>query len=226
MEETNKNSWVCVQCKAKNPISVSECQKCGFSFEQILENAKKVREPVPWFRIVGLAIIVVGLMIMVKPWFFSAREPKNSLAGIARDRMRVLADAIEAYRARTGRYVVAATEDEGVNAALSIFDPARRVWTFLAYQPDGPMTLTTPVPFIKSYPHDPFSKRGKGVFGYYNDREKGYILFSPGPDRDYDIEADQDYDALARDPVQNLLDLTFDPTNGAQSDGDIWIVKK
>jgi hypothetical protein len=50
---------------------------------------------------------------------------------------------------------------------------------------------------------------------------RGWILWSPGPDGRYDIDAARDYDP--RVPISpSLLEKTYDPTNGAVSAGDVW----
>lgn len=71
-------------------------------------------------------------------------------------------------------------------------------------------------------------KKRRVTFSYYVDpMSKGWILISPGPDLDYDIDPERDYDASIAQPSIHLLSIvgTYDPTNGLTSDGDIWRVK-
>lgn len=62
----------------------------------------------------------------------------------------------------------------------------------------------------------------------------GWVLVSAGPDGDYDIAGEWDvYDPSQPQPSARLLGgtnrsgsaITYDPTNGTISDGDIWHVK-
>lgn len=64
---------------------------------------------------------------------------------------------------------------------------------------------------------------------------QGWILVSTGPDGDYDLAGEWDaYDPSVTQPSSQLIGgtnkkgsaLTYDPTNGLMSDGDIWLVKK
>lgn len=120
--------------------------------------------------------------------------------------------------------------------------PSRRFWT-----------LTTPNPYIAVYIRDIFAKVPGSTFVYWSvfpgDRHPsvvtgaaetpvggvGWILVSPGPDRDYDIAGDYDvYDPSVAQPSLRLLTgtnsrgsaFTYDPTNGVLSSGDVWRVKQ
>jgi len=70
--------------------------------------------------------------------------------------------------------------------------------------------------------------RGKYLgFRYYSD-PNGWILISPGPDRDYDIDPVKYYDSSIAQPSFELLCIagTYDPTNGTVSSGDVFRVKQ
>lgn len=93
-----------------------------------------------------------------------------------------------------------------------------------------PPTLTTPVSYLTSLFPDVFQrKKSRGLsFAYYTDG-KGWILFSPGPDQDYDItDPAKVYDSSVVPPSSLLVGgpWTFDPTNGASSSGDVWRTKQ
>ena len=70
------------------------------------------------------------------------------------------------------------------------------------------------------------------TFGYWrpmDEKASGWILWSPGPDGDYDLTIENVSDVY--DPSQTaatpkLLDLTYDPTNGAVSNGDLWRIRQ
>jgi hypothetical protein len=114
-------------------------------------------------------------------------------------------------------------------------------------------TLTTPLGYVSAYPSDLFSRLRGATFVYWSifpgqpdpsDRiggkdsplgGVGWILVSPGPDLKYDIAGEWDvYNPAISQPSYRLLSgtnkkgraLTYDPTNGIISDGDIWRVKQ
>jgi prepilin-type N-terminal cleavage/methylation domain-containing protein len=83
--------------------------------------------------------------------------------------------------------------------------------------------LTTPVAYITAIPSDPFAESKGMPFAYYNDKDIGWILYSPGPDGVYDIDPKTDYDSSDYNPNDSLLyGKTYDTTNGTKSSGDIW----
>lgn len=49
---------------------------------------------------------------------------------------------------------------------------------------------------------------------------KGWIVWSAGPDGDYDLDWKL-YDPTAENPALAYLNSVYDPTNGAVSNGDI-----
>ena len=61
---------------------------------------------------------------------------------------------------------------------------------------------------------------------YYSDGN-GFILIATGPDGDYDIDPVANYDSRIDQPSVHLLceTATYDPTNGAISNGDIYRTK-
>jgi prepilin-type N-terminal cleavage/methylation domain-containing protein len=78
--------------------------------------------------------------------------------------------------------------------------------------------LTTPVAYIGGIPKDPFAK---GVFYGYEDRDcsngptgSHYLLFAAGPDGDYG------------DWYTNRKAVSYHPSNGLASNGDIWRSRK
>jgi len=91
--------------------------------------------------------------------------------------------------------------------------------------------LTTPVCYLdrsivtEPIPSDPFAP-GKGTpWGYYTDGA-GWILFSCMGDGHYDIRPVEMYDGTKPQPPASLLAVTYDPTNGASSRGDLWRIKQ
>jgi hypothetical protein len=156
--------------------------------------------------------------------------------------LRSLATAIEAYNLDNDSYPVWSVDAER-NAFLATArgravknQPTFTLWS--AREPDL-MTLTTPVSYITSLGGDAFSPAcgflRKAPFCYYAPARvayapPGWILWSAGPDLDYDITMDsvaRAYDVTTTQPSLVLLtEFTHDPTNGAKSDGDIWRVRQ
>jgi hypothetical protein len=233
MSEDKTNTWICPQCGAEYPESVELCPRCGFdagvlspSIEQGYLAAWYMRSIPRWIMPTFLLVIAA---LCLKVCVFEKDSPPDVRSMVLRavSDMRSLSTAIEAYRAETGQLIAHARAEQGINASLLENDPGRRIFTFrvrLTGEVFG--TLTTPVAHIASYPADPFAKTPGTCLGYYTHLDKGYILFSAGPDRDYDIDPVKDYDALTTNPLPQLLMKTDDPTNGAKSNGDLWWIKQ
>ncbi|MBX7244756.1 MAG: hypothetical protein K1X53_04615 [Candidatus Sumerlaeaceae bacterium] len=87
--------------------------------------------------------------------------------------------------------------------------------------------LTTPVAYATQLFPDRFAPEDGISFAYYASPDnEGWILFSPGPDRQYDLVPADDYDSSISQPSARLLLKTYDPTNGDVSAGDVWRVKQ
>ena len=88
---------------------------------------------------------------------------------------------------------------------------------------NGLETITTPVAYTKAYFRDPFSPRGKLMLNYFR-AEYSWILWSAGPDGDYDIDLNvvqNKIDWNVSQPAPESLLYSYDPTNGTLSSGDI-----
>lgn len=55
-----------------------------------------------------------------------------------------------------------------------------------------------------------------------NENAEGWILISAGLDHDYDIRPVKLFDPSTTQPSPALVHLTYDPTNGVNSSGDLW----
>lgn len=158
--------------------------------------------------------------------------------------MRSLATALEAY------YIDHTSYPVKISLLQMQIDPLHiaqiggtNLFTIEPGKPGGVYGITTPVAYITSIIGDPCTAKPRPRFYYYgtffthsNDKDmtpfayhadaNGWILFSPGFDRDYDIMPERDYDSSIPQPSPSLLFKTYDPTNGTISDGDIWRVKQ
>lgn len=79
--------------------------------------------------------------------------------------------------------------------------------------------------YITRLPQDQFADAKEATCGYWSQKDTGWILFSPGPDRRYEINPEKDYDPSKQSPQPELILKTYDPTNGITSAGDLWRVK-
>ena len=132
-------------------------------------------------------------------------------------------------------------ELQSLATALEYYYIDNNAYPLPDYDNDGnqilPKALSTPVAFITSRFHDPFNHRGKGFYGYgihnstSNDSSDGWILTSYGPDKvDGNSSAaggtKMDFTKAWSDKTLGfsleVSGLTYDPTNGILSSGDIW----
>lgn len=153
----------------------------------------------------GILIVIVLITLAVPPQ--SVRIGSRVRAKVARVQadLRSIATALETYYVDNNEYPAMTKEGE-----LSL------------------QTLTSPVAYLSdhSYVTDSFSKDSKQMFGYLYDKKQGrYILVSNGPDMDRDITWDlirENVDLEKTEDLKAFLEsLTYDPTNGITSDGDI-----
>ena len=97
---------------------------------------------------------------------------------------------------------------------------------------DPLMTLTTPIAYISQFYKDPLAPSAGATFSYWTPPQEsgiGYILWSPGPDGRYDLNLNNVpnlYVPKSGVPSPGLVDLTYDPSNGTKSAGDIWRIKE
>lgn len=167
--------------------------------------------------------LILLMFLLAAPNFFEA----NIRAKVSRVRtdLRSIRRALEAYRADHRAYLPSTTSPESVaRCGLYIHPAPGRLPTFLViYKPDGPS-----VPEFQTYadyPSDPFAPQRGATFVYFmtkKEEAEGWILTSPGPDGDYDIDPAGMYDPSNKKPSATLVIRSYDPTNGSLSDGDIW----
>jgi type II secretory pathway pseudopilin PulG len=145
----------------------------------------------------------------------------------AQTEMRTIAAQLERYRADNGAYPVA-TRMSGTYGPASGDDRFSHVFTFARAFSGGPGNLEHPRPYL-AMPIDSFSQRaGRDLpYAYYIDRStNSWLLYSPGPDGDYDIDAERDFDQRfggARDRFRARIWDTNDP---AEDDGDLYLTNR
>ncbi len=175
-----------------------------------------------------LGIICIILFGLLTAGFFYLRflhSPNDSIISKfsrVRNDHRSIAIALEAYYVENNYYPQPDFDEEG--------------------RPVTPRILTTPLAYLNSLAKDPFKNQGKGLYEYGGGDLKGadphtgwfkdgWIVTSYGPDN---TPGNALYpDGKEIDPFQAWSDkllghklesssLTYDPTNGLKSAGDIW----
>jgi type II secretory pathway pseudopilin PulG len=102
---------------------------------------------------------------------------------------------------------------------------------FNAYPTQDKLTcLTTPISYLTQLMDDPFAPAKGTIYSYWIDpTRKGWILWSAGPDKRYDLTTQnigELYNPAVAVPSAGLIEKTFDPTNGTVSPGDVYRYKQ
>lgn len=87
----------------------------------------------------------------------------------------------------------------------------------------GPFTLTTPVSYVPSLPGDCFGPTNTPVLYVTKDYANGdqsYLIWTMGPDQDYDLDY-KEWMKTFQDFPEYVILAQYDPTNGITSSGDI-----
>lgn len=220
------------------------------------------------FTLIELLIVVAIIAILAAiaiPNFLEAQV--RAKVSRVRSDLRSISAAVEAYCIDTNQYPAQRAGQYSINATLPAASAdnsnARDRSTFACLelcQVAGAhfLILTTPVSYITSIPADPFADTKRTNFGYANAVDKGWIMWSYGPDTDETYKSQIDYEfedtgqpesqminlekfwaeqtiynPFITNPLPGLLffdgrstqnptALTYDPTNGSVSDGDLW----
>ena len=194
------------------------------------------------FTLIELLIVVAIIAILAAiavPNFLEA-QIRSKVSRVKQD-MRSLSTAIESYMVDMNMYPAsthARTASDMRNVPTPRSDLAKRV--FRARGTFRLMTLTTPVSHVTSYPRDTFANTKGTTFSYWNAQEMGWIMWSVGPDGNDDIGPGFGTDRMRDVGVRNSFYnpgtsnptiwlqtiLTYDPSNGTTSQGDVWRVKE
>jgi hypothetical protein len=165
----------------------------------------------------------------------------RTMVSRVRSDLRAFATALESYFIDCSAYPMHIQGGQpgavgGENPHLA----AVTTWRARGGYDDQFMMLTTPVAYITSFMDDPFNPgMAEGMpspFAYFTDG-MGWIIWSAGPDGDWDITSEnvsQIYSSAIAQPSLTLITgtnergevLTFDPTNGSRSSGDIYRVRQ
>lgn len=170
--------------------------------------------------------LVAAHYIICESDVFCEVDPRSPV-GTAQADMRSIQIAIESYYVDCTAYPAWTTGKDGANAD-HVLCPAYDQPTFMIRTPERPglYTLTTPIQYMSTYPHDRFSLAGASyAYSTCGSHDQSWILYSPGPDGIYEIVPREDYDPAKPVPSPSLINKTYDPTNGGMSAGDIYKYK-
>ena len=201
------------------------------------KKTKPILSLIPVFFMIIATIIVLCLPAL----FHISDDIRIGKRETVNSDMRTLDDALAKYYEDHGAFPEWAEGDQGANrhlspAALSYSIPTFRVWTTEEEREEFTTLLTAiaegyPVGYITNYYSDPYARGIKSnrvkknepgpTYGYFSD-EDGWILFSAGPDYDYDIDPVTDFDSHDPERITALELKAYDPTNGTYSNGDIF----
>jgi len=191
-------------------------------------------------RTVAIWCLVIGLLVGLFPqgllflWYgYGADWQVQGVAARARSDLRSIATALEAYMLHTKQYPAWTLDPK---RQVSFLHKGSGIPTFLADKPGSMMPSSTFRELSNGLPIDPFGGSARGADGkrlyssyaYWVVEDKGWVLWSPGPDEVFDLDFEavkMVYDPNRTNPTLELIvGYTYDPTNGTISAGDIWRV--
>jgi hypothetical protein len=194
---------LCELCGAQNPDDAKVCSQCGDMLVSIPQ--KDTSEPSTATKAFLISVVLLIIAYAVGSIYFMIspleNTPRSKPSRVRDVDLRAIATALEAYFIDNNTY------------------------------PSSCAALTTPVAFLSELPYDPFAAKHTPYCYYIDPAGKGWILWSAGPDKKHDLTS-QNIAGIYKPEDLNmpnnpaLLALTYDPTNGANSHGDIWRMKQ
>lgn len=175
-------------------------------------------------KCVGWFLLAQMLTVIIMPNCMEGKRRSRYLR--VHSDLRAVARALEAYAMDYNSYPPWTLDPE----KKVYFSGGADMPTFQEYAQNRPATLRRPVTYITSYPLDAYHVENTyGTFAYWAPKEGGWILVSPGPDRRFDLDwptLQKAYDPTSPNPAAGLIPYTYDPTNGTESRGDVWMIKR
>ena len=168
------------------------------------------------FTWIELLIVVAIIVILAMVGKSSVQRPDpRSRVDRAESFMANAGEALEAYRSDHGVYPLPDLDKHGFSVL--------------------PTALTTPTAYLKRLEYYRYlMKIGPNDFDsvsspprYVADGKDAWLLLTPGPNDWYNTPRLEPFlGADPKDPPPAVLSLSYDPTNGAYSRGDIWRIKQ
>jgi type II secretory pathway pseudopilin PulG len=187
-----------------------------------------------------LEVLVVGTCLLLFLCFFVLPNlvgcPDHGRSKVSRVKadLRSMATAVEAYFVDHSAYP-AWSDNPAINGFQTVtrrLDEVRGQPTFRDdYAWGGPESIRAPTAYVTSHFTDPFAPAKGATFCYTTGGAfgAGWIMWSAGPDGDYDLTMGNVhalYDPATKVPSDGLVELTYDPTNGATSGGDVYRLRE
>ena len=176
------------------------------------------------------AILILAVLLTAGCAMLLGPSTRDKVARTRAD-LRSLATGLESYFIDNNAYPAMTNDPQlTANADLASQNPGAN-WSPPAFRRkensrDLLRTLTTPVSYIVRDFVDPFATPSGRRFSYYQPQGlPGWLIWSPGPDGDYDLEG-WEYDPTRAVPSPEMINKTYDPSNGLRSDGDVYRVKQ
>lgn len=180
------------------------------------------------------AVVPMAILAAIAVPNFLEAQTRSKVSRASAD-MRSISIAIESYGIDTNAYP-ASSSDPSQNfygKFIAQSPELAKVPTFRPGGSPGMMSLTTPIQYMTRMVGDPYAPAEGATYAFYSTpggdlQSSGWILWSPGPDARYDLNALNIREAYdPRSPASEMLiNLTYDPTNGTMSPGDIWRSKQ
>lgn len=172
---------------------------------------------------------MAGILAAIAVPNFLEAKSRSQVARVQAD-MRTMAVAIESYYVDCSAYPAysANAQNNFFGEYVGNAPELAEVPTFRLKTPPELYILTTPMQYLARMLSDPFAPAKGATYGYYAP-PNGWIVWSPGPDGQYDIDSsnvNRIYVPSGQVPSPELIELTFDPTNGTESGGDIYRFKQ
>lgn len=172
--------------------------------------------------------VLGGWYLIVSDSGYVCSQTRADVSRVKAD-LRSMATAIESYYVDTDQYPTW--------SAVKVGAGPPQIPSFITESNSQLGHLTTPISYVTSYFTDPFAPPKYSTYAYWqvdsHDVEglefKGWIAWSAGPDEDYDLTLQniaQAYDPAAAVPNIFLSQVTYDPTNGEMSNGDLYRTKQ
>lgn len=175
-------------------------------------------------RVVVYGGIVWALASLTNPVPCS-HGPHRAMLARAKNDMRNMATAIEAYHQDHGSFPVQVplptfARDDKERQELKGLE-------LFTAEPGGQHMhdLTTPVAYLPAIPVDVYSPSKHLPYSYFTDGQS-WLLYSAGPDGRFDLVPVQDFDSVTTQPSERIVSKSHDPTNGTLSAGDVWRVRR
>ncbi len=145
-----------------------------------------------------------------------------------RSDLQSISQSLERYRMDNGAYPVTVSVSSRVGPAPGD-QRFSHVFTFPRTTPGGPGNLTQPRTYMSTMPTDPYSRpAGRDLpYAYFVDRRTNqWLLWSAGPDNDYDIDPRRDFWSGSHPAANALREREFNPDDPNDTDGDLLLTNR